>query len=185
MRPSLKTIAKLLPPPASPRGSDRSWDAVEQELRLKLPHDYKAFIDLYGSGQIASAEGWVVVWNFRDASLFRSSLMEALSGDEGVTAWYRTKAASSGNQLPYPLYPDRGGLLPFAAVVDVDYLNWLTTGPTDQWNVVYWNFDGEEHRHLKGDTFGRCLLKMLRQQYTGLERPSSLKPPYEFKDLPR
>src|SRR5204863_5507669 len=31
-----------------------------------------------------------------------------------------------------------------------------------------------------GDTFGRCLLKMLRQEYVGLETPSSLEAPFEF-----
>jgi hypothetical protein len=69
MFPDLTTIARLLPPPRSPRGLDRSWNAVESELGLELPQDYKAFIDLSGSGQISSAEGWVLVWNFRDGSL--------------------------------------------------------------------------------------------------------------------
>jgi hypothetical protein len=32
---------------------------------------------------------------------------------------------------------------------------------------------------LQGDSFGRCLLKMLRQEYKGME------PPYEFMDIPR
>src|SRR5262249_19025548 len=142
MREALMAIAALLPPPKSPRGLDRSWEVVERELGLALPSDYKAFIDLYGSGQITSAEGWAVVWNFRDTACFRISLTEALCGGESITAWYRKNAAASGKQFPHPLYPDGGGLLPFTAVVDVDYLNWLTRGPADRWDVVYWNFDG-------------------------------------------
>jgi len=183
MLTSLKTITKLLPPPASPRGLDRTWAAVERELGLALPKDYKAFIDLYGSGQIASAEGWVVVWNFRDTSFFKMSFTEALCGTEGVIPYFRRNATSSGHQLPYPLYPDRGGLLPFAQYVDVHYLNWLTKASADRWNVVFYDFDGEEYTHLKGDTFGRCLFKMLQRKYADLA--SSLVPPFEFKDLQR
>jgi hypothetical protein len=73
--------------------------------------------------------------------------------------------------------------LPFGSVVDVQNLNWLTARPPNRWDVVYFYFDGLEFTRLEGDSFGRCLLKMLRQEYTGLERPSSLKPPFEFTEL--
>jgi hypothetical protein len=181
----MKGITELVPPPSSPRGLDRPWKVVEKELGLVLPSDYKAFIDVYGSGQVSSTDGWVVVWNFRDASLFEKPLREALCGEESVIRFYHRAGLESGYQCPYPTYPEPGGLLPFASVVDVHNLNWLTTGAPDQWEVVYWHFDGLEFTHLKGDSFGRCLLKMLRKEYAGLERPSSLAPPYEFTDFPK
>jgi hypothetical protein len=49
--------------------------------------------------------------------------------------------------------------------------------------VVYYFCDGQEFTRLAGDSFSRCLLKMLRLEYKGLERPSSLEPPFEFTEI--
>jgi hypothetical protein len=40
-----------------------------------------------------------------------------------------------------------------------------------------------EFTRLVGDTFAGCLLKMLRREYTGPDRPCSLEPPFEFNEL--
>jgi hypothetical protein len=183
MRDALKTIAKLLPPPASPRGLDRPWDAVERELGLRLPDDYKAFIDLYGTGQVSSAEGWAVIWNFRDTSLSGPSLREWLTGPNCLPEFYRRVINGSEWPCPYPIYPEPGGLRPFANVIDVDALNWLTAGPPDRWGLVYYGCDEQEFTELGRDSFSRCLLKMLRQEYTGSQRPESLVPPFKFTEL--
>jgi hypothetical protein len=183
MRLPLKSIAKLVAPPSKPRGLNRSWKAVEKDIGLKLPGDYKEFIDTYGTGQLSSAEGWVVVWNFRDVALFGTPLREVLCGQGSVVAGYKRLEKESSYPCPYPTYPEPGGLLPFASVNDVQNLNWLTKGDSDRWDVVYWHFDGLEFTHLEGEVFGRCIHKMLRQQYTGLEKPESLKPPFEFTEL--
>jgi hypothetical protein len=184
MRHVLQTVTSLLAPPTSPRGLDRSWDEVEGEIGLALPDDYKSFIDLYGSGQVASAEGWAVIWNFRDYSMFGRSLSEGLRGPESVTEFYRRKINTTDYPCPFPIYPEPEGLLPFASVVDVQNLNWLTSGPPNQWDVVYFHFDGLEFTRLEGDSFSGCLLKMLRREYSGLEQPSSLRGPFEFVALP-
>ena len=183
MRNVQKTIAKLLPPPTSPRGLDRPWDVIEREIGLPLPDDYKEFIDLYGTGQVSSAEGWAVIWNFRDAALFGPSLSEVLNGPGSVPMFYRQMVNGSPWPCPYPIYPEADGLLPFASVVDVHNLNWHTTGSPSRWEVVYYFSDGQEFTRLEGDSFSRCFLKMLQQEYTGLERPSSLEPPFEFTEL--
>src|ERR1700722_16179271 len=113
MRLPLKTLTKLVAPPDTPPGPDRTWKAVEKEIGLSLPSDYKAFIDTYGTGQITGAEGWVVVWNFRDTSLFKSPLGETLGGNGSVSQLYRNLARDTNYPAPYPLYPDPGGLFPF------------------------------------------------------------------------
>ncbi len=183
MRTGLKTIAGLHPPPTSPRGLDRPWDVVEREIGRSLPDDYKAFIDLYGTRQVSSAGGRAVIWNFRDASLFGPSLEEVLNGPGSVPSFYRQVVSGSEWPCPHPIYPGPDGLLPFASVVDVHNLNWLTTGPPKRWDVVYYVSVGQEFTRLGGDPLSRCPLKMLRQEYAGLERPSSLEPPFQFTDL--
>lgn len=170
-------IRSLLSPPETPRRLDRSWHAVETEIGLTLPETYKTFIDIYGSGQITSSEGWVNVWNFRDASIFNPPLNEMLSGV--VNRNYRP-LDSTDFRCPYPTYPEPGGLLPVACICDIHYLNWLTEGPPSQWPLVYYFFDGIEFNCLEGDSFASCILKMLQQKYSGLGQPSNLEPPYEF-----
>jgi len=182
MRNAMKDICKLLAPPASPRGLDRTWNDVESEIGLSLPDDYKAFIDVYGSGQITGAAGWINVWNLRDSSLFRSPLSSDPGGLSSVLREYQSLDATDF-RCPFPIYPAPAGLLPFASVMDVHFLNWLTDGPPSQWAVVYYDFDGCEFNLLTGESFSDCILKMLRQEYTGLEQPSGLKPPCEFTDF--
>lgn len=182
MRSCLKAITKLLPPPASPYGLDWSWDRIERAIGLPLPDDYKAFIDLYGTGQVRSAEGWALIWNFRDASLFGPSLANILTGPDSVVQFYRRQMNGTNFDVPFPLYPEIGGLLSFGSVVDVQNLNWLTTGQPNQWDVVYFDFDRPKFTRL-GDSFSECLLKMLRQEYSGLDHPPSLRPPFTFADL--
>ncbi len=182
MLPVLKAIAELLTPPTSPSGLELAWDAVEREIGLALPEDYKAFIDLYGTGQISSADGWAVIWNFRDSSLSGPSLSQWLNGPNCLPEFYRQVVNGSEWPCPYPIYPDPGGLLPFANIIDVDSLNWLTVGPAERWNVVHYACDEQEFPRLEGDSFSRCLLKILRQEYSYPERPS-LEPPFEFTEL--
>ncbi|MCE9544661.1 MAG: SMI1/KNR4 family protein [Planctomycetia bacterium] len=183
MNATLKTISKLLRPPDSPRGLIRGWDVVEQEIGLALPNDYKAFIDLYGTGQVSSAAGWAVIWNFRDSSFWwEGSLSDRLTERYSATDSYRQSNETEW-PCPYPIYPEPRGLLPFGSVVDVQNLNWLTVGRANRWDVVYFDFDGSEFTRLEGDSFCRCLLKMLRQEYEGTERLSSLKPPFEFTEI--
>ena len=52
---SLATINSLVPPPESPVevGTKAGWKEVEMKLGLKLPADYRKFIDTYGSGLFA------------------------------------------------------------------------------------------------------------------------------------
>lgn len=176
----LEAIGNLVSPPERPIGLDHSWKAVERELGLSLPADYKAFIDVYGSGTLTSAEGWIAVWNFRDAGMFGKSFQQSLCGENSLVAQHSRQESESDRPCPYPVYPTTGGLLPFATVVDVHNLNWLTTGNPEKWDVVYWSCDLPIYTHLNSDTFSRCLLKMLRGQYKGLKQPACMKAPFTF-----
>ena len=167
--------------PQDPKGLDRSWSEVESELGIVLPDDYKEFINAYGSGQITSANGWLNIWNYRDRSLFRS-LSDALCGDGSILDHYGA-LSKTDYPCPYPVYPADGGLLPFASEVDVQNLNWITKGPPDQWEVVYYFFDGAEFFRLEGDSFSKCILKMLANEYSGMSQPSSLAAPCRFTDF--
>lgn len=178
MNRELGLITKVLPKPKKPIGLERSWKDVEQELGLQLPTDYKQFVDLYGSGLICDS---VSIWNLRDKVIFNKPLPDILSGKGSVIAIYEY-VRSQGYDWSYKMFPQPGGLLPFAAINDVHNLNWLTVGLPDKWDVVYWFSDGLEFIHLKGDTFSRFLMKVLRKQEAESVLPS-FEPPFTFKPL--
>ncbi|MBN69736.1 MULTISPECIES: SMI1/KNR4 family protein [Gimesia] len=178
MTTSLTEIMELLPPPAEPQGLDRSWEEVEKDLGCALPADYKEFIDQYGSGQICE---WIDVWNLRDKSLFPSPLQEVICGPEGIISFYQ-KVNEEYNILTagsWTMFPEPGGLLPFCTAFEIDYLNWRTAGPADDWDCVYWFFDGNEFIHLEGDSFTDFLLKVLKRQYNQYQLPT-VDEPYQF-----
>ncbi|HEY4258647.1 MAG TPA: SMI1/KNR4 family protein [Schlesneria sp.] len=181
MRLPLEALGALVSPPDRPIGLDLSWKTVERELGLTLPADYKAFINVYGSGTLTSPDGWVAISNFRDSGKLGKSFQESLCGENSLVAQHNRQETESDCPCPYPVYPTAGGLLPFATVLDVNNLNWLTTGDPEKWDVVHWSFDLPVYTRLNSDTFSRCLLKMLRGQYKGLKQPASMKPPFQFK----
>jgi hypothetical protein len=54
----LETLTALVAPPASPAGAPFDWPAIEGELGMPLPRDYKAYCDTHGHG--AFRAGWAL-----------------------------------------------------------------------------------------------------------------------------
>jgi hypothetical protein len=135
-------------------------------IRTIFSERSKDFADTYGTGLFCE---FVTIWNFRDATFFQKPLPEFLWGPGGTIEWYENVRATGGHQWPYTMFPNPGGILPFAMVIDVYHLNWLTKGSPERWDIVFWNSDEQEFLHLQGDSFGKCLLKMLRGQYKDVD----------------
>lgn len=148
-------LGDLVPPPAKPIGLNRTWAAVERELGLLLPVEYKGFIDSYGTGLICGAGidlGYLNIWNFRDTS---SPLLEGIAN---VVREYED-ARKKGHESPYPFYPASGGLLPFGSTPSGDYLNWRTSKKV--WDTVFYCFDQAEMVTLEGHDFVRTITDLL------------------------
>jgi hypothetical protein len=90
-----------------------------------LPRDYKAFIDTYGSGIVGALE---IQNPFHRPTNYHQWWSDWASRYEDLAKY---------EPIPYPLFPEPGGLLPFGTLGDVDTLNWLTTGTPDKWPFVY------------------------------------------------
>src|SRR6266511_5778594 len=79
------------------------WPAAERELGLQLPSDYKEFAGRFGPGHFQNGYLWIAVpRGVGDRLNFFTSLVQRLE----MLRYLR----SSGDEIPYPLYPEMGGL---------------------------------------------------------------------------
>lgn len=124
---TIETLIKVVPPPAAPfEAFSGSWEPIEAELGTVLPQDYKDFVQLYGQGSFMEFLGIHVPrsWSpyLRLVSEVRV-ICDVFVNDE---------------DLPYLLWPNPGGLLPFGKTDFGDYLFWLPCDPPEDWRVVVW-----------------------------------------------
>jgi hypothetical protein len=104
-----------------------------------LPSDWKALVEAYGYGTFAD---FFHLWSpFFTACTMMSQARGALDAD-------RTLAASWKGAVPFPLFPESGGALPWGRSDNGDVAYWLTKGKPDAWTVAIWNARGGERFHL-------------------------------------
>ena len=129
----LDRIQQLIPPPRSPvePGAPASWAAAEAALKTGLPADYKEFIDTYGTGSI---DDFVTVMNPH------SSIPHFRLVDYGETMLRATRDLRNGGivEIPFAIYPEPGGILPWGVTANGDWCYWCTDpqGGPDTWEVV-------------------------------------------------
>src|SRR6476646_8300105 len=138
MRNSLEQLATILPPPSIPIAATGDWSAVANALGTRLPDDYMGFITRYGTGCIS---GFLWVLN----PFEKNAHLNLLARYPIITAGDRQIREESPDEVPEPLYPEPGGLLPWALTDNGDRLYWRTTGAADSWTVVVWESRGPEH----------------------------------------
>lgn len=129
---SFQLLMQVLPKPkeAVEVGRPEEWAAVEGVLGVALPSDYKAYIDIFGTGLICN---FIYVLN-------------PFSSKESLNLIGRGKAILAGRQSirvefgqeawPYPLYPEPGGLLPWGGTLNGDVLFWETEGDPAAWGII-------------------------------------------------
>lgn len=106
------------------------WVEVERELDQQLPADYKEFATRFGPGHFRKGYLWVAVPTGEGPRL---DFFESLYQNIGILAEVR----SNGIEVPYPLYPEKGGLIPWGSTVDGDVFYWITEHhDPDHWTVV-------------------------------------------------
>jgi uncharacterized protein (TIGR02996 family) len=168
----LDELRRVLPPPRRPLHAGGDWGAVEAAIGLRLPTDYKAFIDTYGSGTIGPLE-----------------FVSPLGVGADVRRWWANWAgfypdiAEYGIEIPYPVFPQPGRLLPFGTLGTVDLLNWLTVGEPNSWPFVYYDRD-EGFFEVKGLTAVEFILEAVTQRSPLLIRlgsESAFAPPCDFE----
>jgi hypothetical protein len=107
--------------------SDDRWRSVEESMGLQLPGSYKAMVDMFG------ASTWA---NFLHVlSPFDHRLNLQSIGNQILEADRETRE-SFPSSYPLPLYPEPGGLLPWATTDNGDTLYFITACEPDKWPIV-------------------------------------------------
>ncbi|WP_182909813.1 SMI1/KNR4 family protein [Microbispora sp. H13382] len=145
----LDRLTVLVPPPATPVFGTRDWDEVFADLGLRLPADYVAFLERYGSCEFAR---WLSIKDDR-----------ALTHEQCVLApeWmdhYRDLRGDYPEDFPLAMWPEPGGFFPWGSTIDGDYLGWMTVGTPEEWPVALIIDDHEAQEHLFRETMTEWLV---------------------------
>jgi len=128
LRARLARLAELLG--AGDAGSVVDWPAVEAELRVGLPADYRAFVERFGAGSV-NQELYV------DAPFAPSAHFDLIAAHAEWAQALRQLHQEFPEYQPYPPYPAPGGLLLWGKTTTRVSLSWRTDDPDpDAWPVV-------------------------------------------------
>lgn len=131
---------RAVPPPQKPLESFAGpWAQIETEIGSPLPQDYKDYARLYGSGYFLQ---------FLHVDTPRTGNPN-IRLEKQVPSMCAMFAQFDGDDRPYPLWPEPGGLMPFGGTDNGDTLFWLRRGTPDEWPVVLadrggWEFELHE-----------------------------------------
>ena len=147
---AIEDLLAILQPPAKPvevRGNDNRKQ-VEQTLGLALPDDFWEYGERFGSGKIVYSD----VKSAIDLMIYNpySSAYQA-----GVTADCDTlrtlKQSSSGDQIPYDVFPDKPGLLSWGNDVNGNTYYWLTEGSRNSWPLIIFDVNAYDNAFERFD----------------------------------
>jgi hypothetical protein len=125
----MSDLAKILPPPAeAPQFNEELLDWNQNKLSTLLPDDFIEFGRVYGSGTIETAYSWEV------CSPFRVTFPMFVMDFARICHLYKDAAEPEG--VPFGIFPEVGGVLPFAKTPDGDTVGWITAGEPNSWKVV-------------------------------------------------
>lgn len=133
---AISQLIKVLQPPANPSENTGDWQAVEKQMGTELPAEYKTFIETYGTGIIGR---FIYIWNpFAEEQFV--NLISRSSSDNNLFAEFILEWTDiERNRLfPFPVFPEKFGVLSFGSTRNGDTLFWRTHGKPDEWSVMVW-----------------------------------------------
>ncbi|QDU61333.1 hypothetical protein Pan216_21880 [Planctomycetes bacterium Pan216] len=114
-----------------PRGGsppfEGNWRSVEQPLGLALPGSYKTLVDRFGAS--TWADFLHVLSPFDEEYNLQDVGRQVIEAD-------KVSRSKFPSHYPLPLFPEAGGLLPWAVTDNGDVLYFITRGPADDWPTL-------------------------------------------------
>jgi hypothetical protein len=126
---AVPALASVLRPPRRPSRVVPDWAAVEGDIGTALPGDYKWFVDIYGVGRV---DGFLSVFHPTSNNTYLR-LKDQIARQLGALRTLR----EMGEEVPYPLFPEPAGILPWAITDNGNVCHWRTgSANPDEWTVV-------------------------------------------------
>jgi len=172
-----QSLMDLVPPPPNAIETQGDWAQVEQHLGTALPDDYNLFISVYGSGTIC--DDYIRVLN-PFAKIRFLNLLECYRGT--LDRYQETKKEGTVRVNPYPVYPEGGGILPWATSANGHEMFWLANGEPSNWGVVFQDRNLIECRVYEKICMTQFLVTMLTGQ---MDEGKFRVPDFFLADRPR
>ncbi|GIF24000.1 hypothetical protein BJ973_004613 [Actinoplanes tereljensis] len=139
-------------------GPGRDWTRIEQSLGgLTLPADYKRVVDGFPPGEFKAL-----------VRVLQPGSDDYLGDWESRLDDLRMWREDGDGTYPYPLYPEEGGLLPWATTPMAGIFFWLTEGEDpERWPVVLAD-KGFEEWQLRRQSMSEFLLEIIADPPLGL-----------------
>jgi hypothetical protein len=134
----LQRLVEQVPPPALPVRADGDWDEFARQNSFMPPTDYRALIRRYGAGCFGD---WL-----RPIEPFDPSLPFIAAAGLECRQLRGFQREFPHFYPPWPIWPDAGGLLPWATTATGDHIGWRTDGNPDDWTILVWTRDGDDSR---------------------------------------
>lgn len=132
----LMRLVELWPPPSRKchSGIIEGFEKVERSLGMTLPSSYKELVHTYGDG-----EWFEMLYVLNPFYAQLNDLEPWFCGQRGYSgglSWcnaLREGRKEYPEDFIYPIYPEPGGVFPWAFLYGGDVLYWLTEGSPDKW----------------------------------------------------
>ncbi|HMF16701.1 MAG TPA: hypothetical protein VKE98_05805 [Gemmataceae bacterium] len=130
---SIGELTAVVRPPSNPleTGDCVRWRAVQNELRIALPEDFKDLGLLYGTGYFGSDH-----WSLKVANPFAPVFVERVRAD--CEFLHEFKDTVEG-EVPYSIFPDCPGLFLWGQDDNGYIFCWLTEGQPNHWPTLITN----------------------------------------------
>jgi len=152
-------ITSILQYPTTAYAASGDWSLIESTIGLKLPEDYKQFIEKYGSGKICDSVSII-------SPFVQNSDWSLLPYIQITTKSYQSYVDTGViNQLRFPTFPALNGLLPFGTTENSNCLNWLTKGQPISWVLIIWDPDTIEFVASGYRTLADYLIAILKNEH--------------------
>jgi hypothetical protein len=158
---ALHKLRSIVAPPLEPRevGDLDGWKEIEKQLGTALPDEYRDFIFTYGTGQFAHFYGIFNPFAANEYAAFLPSVKRICDAE-------RETKRNWPEVVPYPIYPEPGGLLPWGCDDNGNYYFWVTSADANTWQVVSDEVRGEGFRE-----YGRNMTEFLTDVLLGKIEP--------------
>ncbi len=168
MNESLERLFEVCPPPSKPNQppTKSDWDRIESQIAISFPDDYKQILEKYGHGT------WQGFWYFFNPAVHDDANWFSPEGETTgkltlpiLRAVRESDREEGVHDAEFAIFPETGGMLPWASTDNGGVFCWLTKGSQSNWPTVY--FDEDPWRCVEKTVYELSCSEILLGAVTG------------------